>query len=118
MKVKTKRQARARRHLRIRQRVRGTAARPRLCVYLSNRRMYVQFIDDDAGRTLASAATLGGELDLGKNTVAAAKQLGALAAQRARAAGIQAVVFDRAGFAYGGRVRALADAARAAGLQF
>ena len=118
MQMKSKADYRARRHRRLRQRVHGTAQRPRLCVFLSGRRTYVQFIDDDSGRTLASASTLGGELNENKNTVATAKKLGELAARRAKAAGIQTVVFDRGGFAYGGRMRALADAAREAGLKF
>ncbi len=118
MQIKSKADFRARRHRRLRQRIHGTAQRPRLSVFLSGRRAYVQFIDDDSGRTLASASTLGGELNANKNTVATAKKLGELAARRAKAAGIQAVVFDRGGFAYGGRMRALADAAREAGLQF
>ena len=116
MKVSTKAEYRKRRHLRLRKLVRGTAERPRMSVFVSNLHMYVQFINDDDARTLAAASTLQGEK--GKNNVAAAQRLGEAAARVARERGITQVVFDRGGFAYRGRVKALAEAARAGGLQF
>jgi large subunit ribosomal protein L18 len=110
---------RRRRHSRVRRKVHGSAERPRLAVFRSNKHIAAQLIDDDAGRTLAAASTT--ESDLrgasGGNIDAAAK-VGGLVASRARAAGITTVVFDRGGFAYHGRVAALADAARAEGLEF
>ena len=110
-----------RRHLRVRQRVKGTAEKPRMCVFISNKHMYVQFIDDVASTTLASASTaLKAETGAakGKNNVEAAKKLGQSAAKAAKAKGIETVVFDRGGFAFKGRVKALADAAREVGLKF
>ncbi len=90
-----------------------------MTVFVSNRHLYVQFVDDVAARTLASASTQSeGAAAGGKNNVAVAKKLGALAGEVARQKGIQAVVFDRGGFAYKGRIKALADAAREAGLKF
>jgi len=110
---------RARRHRRIRRKVTGTAARPRLAVFRSNRHMVAQVIDDTAGRTLAAATTLEADLRAGATGNAqAAAAVGRRVAERARAAGVTAVVFDRGGFAYHGRVAALADAARQAGLEF
>jgi large subunit ribosomal protein L18 len=110
---------RRRRHSRVRRKVHGSAERPRLAVFRSNKHITAQLIDDDAGRTLAAASST--EADLrgasGGNIDAAAK-VGGLVATRARAAGITTVVFDRGGFAYHGRVAALADAARAEGLEF
>lgn len=91
----------------------GTAERPRMAVYVSNRYLYVQFIDDNAQKTLCSVSSLGG-----KCTVDTAKELGAKAAEAAKGQGISAVVFDRGGFAFGARLSALADSAREAGLQF
>jgi large subunit ribosomal protein L18 len=112
---------RARRHRRVRKRVTGTATRPRLCVYKSLHHLYAQIVDDEAGRTLAAAATvepaLRGQLTSTKDT-RAAELVGKLVAERALAKGIQAVVFDRGGYPYHGRVRALADAARKAGIRF
>lgn len=108
-------------HLRVRMRVEGTAARPRLCVYRSNGHMYAQVINDREGRTLVSACSLAQqarEEGKGGNTVAAAKLVGKMIAERARAAGIEQVVFDRGGYMYHGRVEALANAAREAGLKF
>ncbi|MCL6592415.1 MAG: 50S ribosomal protein L18, partial [Alicyclobacillus sp.] len=99
----------------------GTPARPRLNVFRSNKHIYAQVIDDVSGHTLASASTLDRELraELASgSTVDAARKVGELVAKRALAKGIQAVVFDRGGYLYHGRVQALADAARAAGLQF
>ena len=108
---------RARRHARIRKYVSGTAARPRLCVTRSTRHMFVQVIDDVKGVTLASASTMEAELraaDLDKT--AKAKRVGELVAERAKAAGVEAVVFDRGGNKYHGRVAAVADGAREGGL--
>jgi large subunit ribosomal protein L18 len=118
MKLASKAEYRTRRHLRLRQKVQGTADRPRMSVFVSNQHMYVQFIDDLEARTLASASTAAGEAKGGKNNVEAAKKLGRLAAAAAKGKGISAVVFDRGGFAYRGRVKALAEAAREAGLKF
>lgn len=119
MKLDSRTDYRVRRHLRVRQKVKGTAETPRMCVFVSNKHMYVQFVDDVAGNTLAAATTQSKAVKSGgKNTVAVAKQLGALAAKTATEKGISQVVFDRGGFAYKGRVKALADAAREAGLKF
>jgi large subunit ribosomal protein L18 len=118
-KSKQKRVARDRRHARVRKQVHGTPERPRLAVFRSNRHMVAQVIDDRAGRTLAAASTLEGDLRGGATgNRDAAAAVGRLVAERARAAGIEQVVFDRGGFRYHGRVAALADAARAAGLEF
>ena len=117
--AKARREGRIRRHRRVRKKVHGTAARPRLAVHRSNKHITVQVIDDDAGRTLAAASTT--EADQRTNsgaTVAAAERVGQLVAERAKAAGIDTVVFDRGGFAYHGRVAAIAEAARKAGLEF
>jgi large subunit ribosomal protein L18 len=110
---------RRRRHARVRRRVHGSAERPRLAVFRSNKHITAQVVDDDTGRTLASASTVEPALrsHSGGNTDAA-KAVGALVASRAKAAGITTVVFDRGGFTYHGRVAALADAARAEGLEF
>jgi large subunit ribosomal protein L18 len=117
MPVKTKQQARLRRHRRVRAKVVGTAARPRLAVYRSNRSITAQLIDDDAGRTLASASSQ--DRSLTKTTRAEAPAaVGKLVADRAKDAGIATVVFDRGGYLYHGRVKALADAARENGLEF
>jgi large subunit ribosomal protein L18 len=108
-------------HDRVRRRVAGTAARPRLCVYRSLGHIYAQVIDDLAGRTIVSASSLDKttrEQTKGGGNVAAAKVVGKAIAERARAAGIQQVVFDRGGYKYHGRVQALANAAREAGLNF
>lgn len=113
----TARDARLRRHRRIRGRVSGTSERPRLCVSRSNMRIYAQVIDDTRGHTLAAAGSI--EADLrGLSKGDAAAEVGKRVAERAKAAGIEAVVFDRGGYKYHGRVKALADAARGAGLQF
>ena len=118
--VKQKHERRVRRHARVRKTVRGSAERPRLAVYRSNRHIQVQVIDDDAGRTLAAASTHEGDLKAGGSTSnrEAATKVGRLVAERARDAGVTAVVFDRGGFIYHGRVAAVADAAREAGLDF
>ena len=114
---------RLRRHARVRTKVRGTAACPRLAVHRSNRHISAQLIDDDAGRTLVAASSVDPELraSLGPNgggNVTGAESVGRLLGTRAKAAGIAKVVFDRGGFAYHGRVAVLADAARAEGLEF
>jgi large subunit ribosomal protein L18 len=110
---------RQRRHRRVRKKVRGTAERPRLAVFRSNNHIYAQVIDDVAGRTLAAASTADEGIKGGATgTVDAASKVGALVAQRATSAGVGKVVFDRGGFRYHGRVAALADAARAGGLEF
>jgi large subunit ribosomal protein L18 len=111
-------EARVKRHRRVRKRVSGTAERPRLAVFRSNRHIYAQVIDDVAGRTLVAASTAEAELRDGRTaTVDAAKAVGQLVGERAKAAGITRVVFDRGGFRYHGRVAALCDGARAAGLE-
>ncbi|MBE3576774.1 MAG: 50S ribosomal protein L18 [Limnochordales bacterium] len=111
--------ARRRRHLRVRQRVFGTAERPRLVVFRSQRHIYAQVIDDEAGRTLVAASTvdpeLRGKLESTAN-IEAARAVGRLVGERARQKGIEKVVFDRAGYLYHGRVAALAEGAREAGL--
>jgi len=116
--AKQKREARLRRHRRVRKRVRGTADRPRLAVFRSNKHITAQVIDDRAGRTLAAASTVEADLRSAGGNVVAAERVGERVAERARAAGIDAVVFDRGGFLYHGRVAALAEAARKAGLEF
>lgn len=118
MKVKTKNDYRVRRHLRLRQKVRGTAARPRMAVHVTNSHMYVQFIDDDAACTLAAAATTDGAWKDVRASVDVARKLGAQAAATAKEKGIAAVVFDRGGCRYAGKIKALAEAAREAGLTF
>ncbi len=116
MKLTTE-QKRKRRHRRVRGRVQGSAARPRLCVFRSSKGIYAQVIDDDAGVTLASASTLVLDGASGSKSEKAA-EVGKLVAQRAREAGVQKVVFDRGGYLYHGRVKALADGAREGGLEF
>jgi large subunit ribosomal protein L18 len=106
----------ARRHRRVRKKVQGSAERPRLSVYRSLQHIYAQLIDDATGRTVASASTK--QLGLSKNDTEAAAQVGRTIAGRAKEAGITRVVFDRGGFLYHGRVKALADAAREAGVEF
>ena len=106
---------RIRRHERVRERVGGTQAKPRLVVFRSLAHIYAQVIDDRAGRTLASASDQGAEKAKKSDR---AKQVGRSVAERAKAAGISEVVFDRGGYRYHGRVKALADAAREAGLRF
>ncbi|MFW0169619.1 50S ribosomal protein L18 [Rothia sp. P4278] len=117
MAVKTKSAQRARRHARVRKYVSGTAARPRLSVTRSARHMFVQVIDDTKGVTLASASTMEAELRSAElDKTAKAKRVGELVAERAKAAGIEAVVFDRGGNKYHGRVAAVAEGAREGGL--
>jgi large subunit ribosomal protein L18 len=111
--------ARTRRHMRVRKKVLGTAARPRLVVTRSAKHMFVQVIDDTVGHTLVSASTMEADLRAEQGTKTDKSRLvGKLLAQRAKAAGIDAVVFDRAGYRYHGRVAAVADAAREEGLEF
>ena len=112
-----KTRSRVRRHLRVRKKVSGDTARPRLVVNRSSRHIFVQIVDDTAGRTLAAASTLDTTVKSADgDKTAKAKLVGALIAERARDAGIAAVVFDRGGFQYHGRIAALADGAREAGL--
>ena len=115
----SKNKNRVRIHRRIRHKVRGAQERPRLCVYRSLKQIYAQVIDDTQGRTLASASSNDEGAGLaGGGNVAGAKAVGRLIAERAKAKGIQKVVFDRGGYLYHGRVKALAEAAREAGLEF
>ena len=115
---RTRVESRERRHLRLRQKLSGTAQRPRMSVCFTDKHIYVQFIDDLGGRTLASMSTVAPEAKGTKSNLEGAKKIGALAAQKAKEKGITEVVFDRGGFKYHGRVKALADAAREAGLKF
>ena len=118
MIIKTERnQIRSRVHFRIRQKLSGTAERPRLNVFRSLNHIYAQVIDDLKGETIASASTLAGKINAGGN-VSAAKEVGKLVAEQAIAKGVKKVVFDRGGYLYHGRIKALADAAREAGLDF
>jgi large subunit ribosomal protein L18 len=118
--AKARREGRIRRHRRVRKKIHGTAERPRLAVYRSNKHLSVQVIDDDAGRTLAAASTLeADQRSTGSgSSVEAATRVGTLIAERAKAAGVEQVVFDRGGFGYHGRIAAVAQAARDAGLEF
>jgi large subunit ribosomal protein L18 len=119
MKRMVDKDARRRRiHTRIRSRVKGTAERPRLAVFRSLKHIYAQIIDDRAGRTLASASSAEKAAVARGGNVACATAIGKLVAERAQANGIKQVVFDRGGFLYHGRIKALADAAREAGLEF
>jgi large subunit ribosomal protein L18 len=117
MTVKTKPQARLRRRRRVRAKVRGTSERPRLSVFRSNRGIGAQLIDDVAGHTVAAVNWTEGDLKTLKSMEQASKA-GQLLAERAKAAGVENVVFDRGGYRYHGRVKALADGAREAGLKF
>lgn len=113
------RMARIRRHRRVRKKVRGSAARPRLSVYRSNKHVSAQLIDDDSGRTIAAASTYESGLGAGSNaTRDSAAEVGRRLVERAKAEGVSKVVFDRGGYRYHGQVAALADAARSAGLEF
>jgi large subunit ribosomal protein L18 len=115
----TRRAAKLRRHARVRKKVQGTPIRPRLVVTRSARHIYAQVVDDTVGRTLASASTLDTSLrGIDGDKTARASRVGLLVAERARAAGVEAVVFDRGGRTYHGRIAALADAAREGGLDF
>jgi large subunit ribosomal protein L18 len=113
-----KKKIRSRIHQRIRRKLRGSAERPRLAVFRSVAHIYVQVIDDAAGATLVSASTVGKGGKANGGNVAAATAIGKLVAERAKEKGIQKVVFDRGGYQYHGRIKALADAARTAGLEF
>jgi len=118
---KIRSEVRAKKHKRLRNRFAGTAERPRLAVFRSNNHMYAQIIDDTVGNTIASASTIEKELksEIEKtNNIDAAARVGTLVAKRAIEKGIEKVVFDRGGYLYQGKVQALADAAREAGLQF
>ncbi len=120
-KAKVKRESRIRRHVRVRRKVSGTAERPRLAVYRSLEHIYAQVIDDTVGRTLVSASTVDREIRkaiAGKPKRDEAKIVGQYIAQRAKAAGVTQVVFDRGGHQYHGRIKALADGAREGGLDF
>ena len=111
--------ARQKRHSRLRLRVAGSAERPRLAVFRSINQIYAQVIDDASGRTIASASSLEPSLrGAGGTKTERAKQVGTLVGERAKAAGVERVVFDRAGFKYHGRIRSLADGARESGLEF
>ena len=121
MRIRTKQDVRKRIHDRIRKKISGTPERPRLAVYRSQSHIYAQIIDDDAGRTLCAASTLDDELtakSVKAGSVTGAREVGLLVARRAQEKGLSAVVFDRGGFLYHGRVKALADAAREGGLKF
>ena len=114
-----RRESRLRRHRRVRKKIYGTATRPRLAVHRTNKHFSMQLIDDDLGHTIAAASSVEGDLRGASGaTVAAATKVGQLIAQRAKAAGISSVVYDRGGYAYHGRVAAAAQAARDAGLEF
>ncbi|MGH2962722.1 MAG: 50S ribosomal protein L18 [Solirubrobacterales bacterium] len=116
MTVLTKQQRRGRRRKRVRAKIRGTAARPRLSVYRSNRGIFAQLIDDDAGKTVVAVSWTEDELR-GLDSMEQAKRAGALLAERAKAADVEVGVFDRSGYRYHGRVKALADGAREGGLK-
>ena len=118
MSVVTTRQARERRHRRIRGKVAGTAERPRLAVFRSNKGIFAQLIDDESGRTLAGASWLGLKKSFKGNRIEQATEVGKAVAEVAKRAGIETVVFDRGGYLYHGRVKALADGAREGGLKF
>ena len=121
MRIEKKQRLSQLRRWRIRKKVRGSAQRPRMAVCFTNKNIHVQFIDDDAGRTLAAVSTLSKstpDRDALKANVSSAQTVGKLAAEAARSKGIEKVVFDRAGARYHGKVKALADAAREGGLQF
>lgn len=118
-KKQTRSSQRQRRHFRLRKKVQGTGARPRLAVFRSATHIYAQVIDDGSGHTLAAASDVEASMrELKTTKTDRAKQVGQLVAQRAKEAGLSQVVFDRGGFAYAGRVRALAEAARDEGLEF
>jgi large subunit ribosomal protein L18 len=117
-KIKTKEDGRTRRRLRLRKKVEGTADKPRLSVFRSLNHIYVQAIDDKNGKTLLSASTKEVKESKGTGNRDAAKKVGELIAEKCKQKGIDAVVFDRSGYLYHGRIKALAEAARAAGLKF
>jgi large subunit ribosomal protein L18 len=109
-------EARQRRHRRVRKKIRGTAARPRLAVFRSNKHVYAQVIDDVSGHTLAAASTVESGFEGPTGTVDAAKKVGKLVGERAKGAGVEIVVLDRGGFRYHGRIAGVADGARESGL--
>ncbi len=116
-----KNKARLKRHLRVRKKIQGTAERPRLNVYRSSKHIYAQLIDDVAGVTIVSASTMDKELssEIGNGgNVESARKVGEVIAKRAQDKGVKGIVFDRGGYLYHGRIQALADAAREAGLEF
>ena len=115
MKLETRSDYRVRRHMRIRQKIAGTAERPRMSIYVSNKHIEVQFVNDDTGATIASATTRGKEPV--KLNIATATALGAKAAETAKTKGVSMIVIDRGGYKYHGRVKALVEAALAAGLK-
>jgi large subunit ribosomal protein L18 len=118
MRAVQKRMARVRRHRRVRKRIRGALELPRLAVYRSNRHIYAQLVDDDAGRTVASASSVEADVrGTAGDKKAVAKVVGQLIAQRAKQAGVARAVFDRGGRLYHGRVRSLAEGAREGGLE-
>ncbi len=114
-----KEEARRRRHLRLRKKISGTAERPRMVVFASNKHMYVQLIDDDAGNTITSVSTLSEEFKKSgaKADLKGAEALGELAADKAKVAGVSEAVFDRGGFSFHGRIKVMADSARKKGLK-
>jgi len=119
MDTRTKHEARTKRHLKLRRRIRGTADRPRLSVYRSNSHIYAQLIDDVRGHTLVAASSLEAGVSAGDGGKSAtARQVGTLLGERAVSAGVTACVFDRGGNRYAGRIASLAEGARSAGLQF
>ena len=122
MAKQNEQQLRERRHLRLRQKVKGTAERPRLCVNRTLKHIHAQLIDDVSGATLAAASTVqkdvAGALNGGTGNREAAKTVGRIIAERAKAAGVESAVFDRNGMKYHGAIKELADAARAGGLEF
>lgn len=118
MATMTRHELRLRRHRRVRRKIAGTAERPRLVVHRSNRGIFAQLVDDDAGATLASASWLSVRKGFKGTKSDQAAEVGKLLAKAAKGAGIERVVFDRGGFLYHGRVKALADAAREGGLEF
>lgn len=118
MKASSRAASRGRRHSRVRRKISGTVSRPRLAVYRSNRYIYAQVVDDVAGNTLAAASSQEADLRNSPLNVDTAAKVGATLGERAKEAGVTEVVFDRAGFKFHGRVKALADAAREAGLEF
>lgn len=118
IKKQAKNETRLVRHARVRKKISGTPERPRLSVYKSLTGIYAQIIDDVNGRTLVAASTLDKEVKTKASNIEAAKEVGALVAKRATKAGIKTIVFDRGGYQYHGKVKALAEAAREGGLEF
>lgn len=114
----TRTEARIRRHRRVRKNIKGSAARPRMAIFRSNRYIYVQLVDDTAGRTIASASSQEKDFRSAKLNEETAAKVGKLIGDRAQESGIKEVVFDRGGYKYHGKIKALADAARKSGLEF